>query len=98
MLSPFPGMDPFLEAPHGWRGFHSRFINSMSDYLAERVSPAYYVQIEENVYLLAPDDEQRGDTIVPDVFVTRGTSTVPTSASSETITAARIVEPPRLLG
>src|SRR5262245_33283918 len=41
MGSFFPGMDPFLEEPALWSDFHSRFINSWADALAE-VLPEQY--------------------------------------------------------
>lgn len=58
MSSPFPGMDPYLEEPAIWGGVHSRLINSMSDYLGERVAPDFWVDIE-SVY----EEEYRERTI-----------------------------------
>ncbi|MGH2544095.1 MAG: DUF4058 family protein [Ardenticatenaceae bacterium] len=54
MPSPFPGMDPYLEEPARWGGFHSRLINSISDQLADLVSPRFFVDIEERVYITTP--------------------------------------------
>ncbi len=45
MPSPFPGMDPFLEELRRWVGVHSWLINSISDDLADRVSPDFFVEI-----------------------------------------------------
>ena len=54
-----PGMDPFLEEPRRWDGVRSRLIiNSISDDLADRVSPDFFVGIEERVHNVTPDDEQ----------------------------------------
>ena len=56
MRSPFPGMDPYLEAGAGWAGVHSRLINAISEDLADQLMPAFLVTIEERVYLLDPDE------------------------------------------
>ena len=68
MLSPFPGMDPYLEEPSRWGGVHSRLINSISDLLTSAVAPDFYVDIEERVYITAAEASDRR-TIVPDVYV-----------------------------
>lgn len=57
MPSPFPGMDPYLEAPAGWQEFHSRFINTISDFLVPQLRPRYAVHIERYAYLTALDAE-----------------------------------------
>lgn len=90
--SPFPGMDPFLEQPALWPGVHHRLITTLSDMLTERVWPAYFVQIEERVYLVAPEHPDRW-TIVPDVFVVRGAPRASTDATAETITTPTLVAP-----
>lgn len=89
--SPFPGMDPFLEEPTRWGGVHSRIINSISDYLADRVSPNFFVEIEERVYIITPDDPGRRP-IVPDVYVVTGQEGEQ-SVTSGAITTPTLVEP-----
>jgi hypothetical protein len=61
-------MDPYLEAPAGWQEFHSRFINTMSDFLVPKVRPRYAVHIERYVYVA----EVRGEEsrIRPDITIT----------------------------
>jgi len=84
-------MDPFLEEPAGWHGFHTRFIVALSDYLAERVSPDFIVRIEERVEILAPDD-LISYAPVPDLTIVRG----PTSSGSkpaEAISEPVLIEP-----
>ena len=44
MPSPFPGVDPFLEASGLWEGFHERLIIHLSDLLSERVPKRYWVE------------------------------------------------------
>src|SRR3954465_953388 len=68
MPSPFPGMDPYLEDPGLWPDVHHRLISIVSDLIAERVRPKYYVRIEDRVYLPAEDDDARPHR-VPDVLV-----------------------------
>ncbi|GBF81709.1 DUF4058 family protein [Aphanothece sacrum] len=67
MLSPFPGMNPYLEHPSLWAGIHHRLITAIADDLAPKLRPRYIVAIEERVY------EVNGDTNllvgVPDVLV-----------------------------
>lgn len=86
MPSPFPGMDPFLEEPARWSGVHSRLINTISDMLADRVSPNFFVEIEERVYIAEAGDLTR-QQIVPDVFLIEG------QRGEATVTAARITAP-----
>lgn len=69
MHVPFPGMDPFLEAPSAWAGVHSRLINAISDDLGDRLAPAFIVSIEERVYIATPDELMAIPAVVPDVFV-----------------------------
>lgn len=52
MPSPFPGMDPSLEAPHLWPDVHNRLITLLANDLTPRLRPRYYVSIEERSYLL----------------------------------------------
>jgi hypothetical protein len=67
MPSPFPGMDPYLEAPAGWQEFHSRFINTMSDFLVPKVRPKYAVHIERYVYVVEVFGEE--GRIRPDIAI-----------------------------
>ena len=45
--NPFPGMDPYLEQPHIWPGFHNHLVSTMAFDLGERVPDNYRVDIEE---------------------------------------------------
>ncbi|PMP78940.1 MAG: hypothetical protein C0183_15255, partial [Roseiflexus castenholzii] len=49
MHSPFPGMDPFLEAPDLWPDVHTRLIVGISDVLAEKLSPRFIVAVEQRL-------------------------------------------------
>ena len=72
MPSPFPGMDPYLERPSLWPDVHHRLLSCMSDVLAPILRPAYFVQIEERVYLMDESDPA-WPVIIPDLVI------VPTS-------------------
>jgi hypothetical protein len=58
MPSPFPGMDPYLERRNVWPDVHSALIVATRDALALQVAPAYYVAIEERMYIVALDSAE----------------------------------------
>ncbi len=65
MPGPFPGMDPYLESPRYWTGFHGFLIAEIAQSLNEGLPAGLAANAEERVYV-APWDRQ----IVPDVHVT----------------------------
>jgi hypothetical protein len=91
MPSPFPGMDPYLEEPSRWGGVHSRLINAISDDLADQLAPHFFVEIEERVYIVSPEDRRR--VIVPDVFVVTGPPPARARITRGAITAPTLIEP-----
>jgi hypothetical protein len=48
-------MDPYLEQPESWQGFHNSLIAALALDLAPRLRPRYYVATEARTYLCAPD-------------------------------------------
>jgi hypothetical protein len=48
-------MDPYLENPESWQGFHNSLIAALALDLAPSLRPRYYVATEERTYLYAPD-------------------------------------------
>ena len=66
MPSPFPGMDPYVEAFGPWRDFHGSFIVYMRDALQPLLRPKYRARGEERI-LVDPD----GRTAYPDVSIIR---------------------------
>lgn len=68
MPSPFPGMDPYLEAPWRWQGVHARLIADLQETLNRLVRPKYLTQIEERIYVSQEDDPGR-EMRTPDVRV-----------------------------
>jgi hypothetical protein len=60
----FPGMDPYLEDPHLWRGVHQAFVVYARDFLQPLLRPRYVAAIEERVYLQGPDSDRYPDVLV----------------------------------
>ena len=46
MPSPFPGMDPYLEEPGLWPGFHNPFADDIHRILNRQLPEGYYAQVE----------------------------------------------------
>ena len=67
MPSPFPGMDPYLERPSRWLGFHNKFVVALSFALNEALPPGYSAEVDERV-LLVEDDTPRSSRR-PDVSI-----------------------------
>lgn len=80
MPSPFPGMDPFLEAPEIWPGFHASLGVELKHRLNRTLSDAYYADVEIQAGL---EDDEIGIThrMQPDVSVYETGLTAPESAS-----------------
>jgi hypothetical protein len=65
MASPFPGMDPYLEAH--WGDVHHRLITYACDQLHGRLPGGLLARIEERVFVESPSGEERH--LVPDLRV-----------------------------
>ena len=50
MPSPFPGMDPYLEAPALWSGFHHQFIASLYQLLQPGIADRYRAKVVSRQY------------------------------------------------
>ena len=96
MLSPFPGMDPYLERPAKWSSVHTRLINAISDQLADTLAPDFYVEIEERIVLTLADNPDVRYQIEPDVYVVHGQEAL-TSAAEATATGARQIQTPTVV-
>ncbi len=68
MRSPFPGMDPYIEAFGLWEDFHTKLIGEMERNLSSLVPDRYVVRTGERSYVAigGPGDDD-GHEIVPDV-------------------------------
>lgn len=86
-------MDPFLEEPSLWSSVHTRLMNSISDQLATCVAPDFYVEIQQHVTLLQPEDEVVRH-VIPDVYVAeQRLIRQPQPRTSAVITPPTLVEP-----
>lgn len=71
MPSPFPGMDPYLEDPGVWPGFHNALAVEIRGELNRALPAPYYAEVEERAELgiiEGPDERRR---IIPDSVVVR---------------------------
>lgn len=68
MPSPFPGMNPFLESPAVWPGFHASMITAVRNAINGVAPETYFADIEQRVFLVKPGDPYQ-QVIVPDVAV-----------------------------
>jgi hypothetical protein len=68
MPSPFPGMDPYLEDPAIWPGFHQVLAAEMMAALNLLLLPDYYARVEERVYISNEEDPGRR-SIIPDIRI-----------------------------
>lgn len=100
MPSPFPGMDPYLEDPAVWSGFHHAFLSAIQEQLAPQLRPNYFVRVEERVFV-TDEADPAFRYFVPDVRVVRAThphqrSTVPAThgaAVAELMPVGELVDP-----
>jgi hypothetical protein len=64
MKSPFPGMDPYIEAFGLWGDFHGDLIGEIKRSLAPRLPERYFVQTGERAYVvIAAIDEKEARPI-----------------------------------
>ena len=57
MKSPFPGMDPYIEACGLWEGFHNRLIHNIDDTLAEILPEGYTIDTAPRSYVVLVEAE-----------------------------------------
>lgn len=91
MLGPFPGMDPYMEAPDQWRSFHSQILVDIARDLQPQVAPAYVVRTEQRV-IVGPLEQERW----PDVHIREPDATKPGGVAVAPPPAARAARPERI--
>ncbi|MBI4602176.1 MAG: DUF4058 family protein [Planctomycetes bacterium] len=99
MKSPFPGMDPFLEAH--WGDVHTSLVTYARDQLRGQIPEDLRVRVEEQVAVEAPDGN--GAAFYPDVRVLETAGPAPPSGAKAAGTAVADplilpyeIEPPTL--
>ncbi len=74
MKSPFPGMDPYIEACGLWEGFHNRLIHKIDESLAQVLPRGYTIDTAVRSYVVVMEPEGKEERLVkPDVAVTEPT-------------------------
>lgn len=102
MPSPFPGMNPYLEHPSVFHGFHQNLVIEIQRALVPQARPTYIVDTDVSVYIHELSREQR---LVgrPDVSVSRGDGSASATAGplgsgatvlSELVPAVDVVKVP----
>lgn len=71
MPSPFPGMDPYLEAPAIWPDFHERLGSEISTELNQTLPSPYYALLQMRPELGIIEERRVPQRIVPDITVVR---------------------------
>jgi hypothetical protein len=66
--SPFPGMDPYLEAPSIWPDVYTRLMSIVGEQLAPLLAPKYLAELETQVVIDRVDDDLQ--TVLLDVSIT----------------------------
>jgi Protein of unknown function (DUF4058) len=69
MPSPFPGMDPYLEEPGIWPGFHNALAAEIRAELNRILPPQYYANLESRAELGIVDEPGERERIIPDIAV-----------------------------
>ena len=70
--SPFPGMDPYLEAPDIWADVHSRLVNIFAEQLSPQLAPKYLAELDTQVVIERVEhNESIYGGAIPDVAVTK---------------------------
>ena len=57
MPSPFPGMDPYIEAPDIWPDFHHAFATEIRNALNRTMPKPYYARLEMRPEIGIVDEE-----------------------------------------
>jgi Protein of unknown function (DUF4058) len=66
--SPFPGMDPYLEAPSIWPDVHTSLMSIFREQLTPLLAPKYLAELETQVVIDQVDDDPQ--VVLPDVSIT----------------------------
>jgi hypothetical protein len=71
MKSPFPGMDPYIEACGLWEGFHNHLIDSIFRTIALVLPRGYTIDTGVRSYVVVMESEGKKDyRAKPDVAAT----------------------------
>lgn len=88
MPGPFPGMDPYLEAPAYWRSLHQSLITYATAALNAELPSGYAAYSEERLYVVQPPHP-----MIPDITVLRRPPERPSQGQGTTAVAERGSQP-----
>lgn len=88
MKSPFPGIDPFIEACGLWRDFHDRLIGDIEQALAGRMPEQYFMRLGARTYLVG-DEKPVAKSALPPALAAARTKARPKGKSGKSGSAAR---------
>ena len=88
MPSPFPGMDPYLEAPDIWPDLHEALAGELRAELNLLLPQPYYARLEVRPEVGIVDDAGTARRIVPDVAVIKPRD-APTAPATVTVSERR---------
>jgi len=91
MRSPFPGVDPFIEATGRWVGFHNVLIAHCSELLNASLPENYAALVDERVELVDLSQDSNRRSKRPDVAVVRDLGSASASSVTSLTTASTIV-------
>src|SRR5262245_14681430 len=89
MPSPFPGMDPYLEAPDIWPDLHEALASEIRAELNLLLPQPYYARLEVRPEVGIVEDEGMSRRIVPDVTVVRTSTDTTTASATATLSERR---------
>ena len=76
MKSPFPGMDPYIEARGLWEGFHNRLISRIDETLQPILPRGYTIDVATRSYVVLMEEEGKKEhPAKPDVTITESART-----------------------
>lgn len=100
MPRPFPGMDPYLEAPDLWLGVHVDFLFAIAEDLQPQLLPRYVAAKEQRVVLYPLEGAFRSDVHIREreADISSGGSRVAISARPDTVrsVAPEVIEIPEM--
>jgi len=79
MPSPFPGMDPYLEALHIWPDLHDALAGEMRNELNQSLPSPYYARLQMRPELGIVEEPRGRQRVVPDVVIVRPSSKQPSA-------------------
>lgn len=77
MPSPFPGMDPYIEATGEWGDFHTSLLAAMRGKLNAVLPRRYRAKVDLFVFIHEPSRRRRRRYLEPDVYVVERSRTRP---------------------